>query len=187
MIRFALASIVTAFDQTTIGSKVMDKDRFRALLTEAVENHDPATDRAPGQHFVQMPEGALPTVSAGVGRRTSRVAHYVVREHRGHVSAFLRREHAARATGLAVIVYTKGAYCADPEVDEAEVARVDYATHIIVAVLAFAGPRPPLTPHRFVKNLAGGNKEALAWTADEIRAKADIITGYDDEWCVVAD
>jgi len=36
-------------------------------------------------------------------------------------------------------------------------------------------------------DLAGGNKEALVWTADEIRAKATEIRAYDEEWAVVAD
>jgi len=58
---------------------------------------------------------------------------------------------------------------------------------VLVAVLAFAGPKAPLTPHRLVKNLAGGNKEALLWSADEIRAKCAEAAGYWDEWCVVAD
>lgn len=51
----------------------------------------------------------------------------------------------------------------------------------------FAGPKAPLTPHRLVANLAGGNRAALVWTADEIRAEAMASNEYDREWCVVAD
>jgi hypothetical protein len=60
-------------------------------------------------------------------------------------------------------------------------------THVLVAVLAFAGPQSQLSPHRFAANLAGGNHEAQAWTADEIRAKAKDIMAYDNEWVTVAD
>jgi hypothetical protein len=56
-----------------------------------------------------------------------------------------------------------------------------------VAVLAFAGPKAPLPPIRLVHNLAGGNKEAATWTADEIRAEAVEIRAYDETWAVVAD
>ena len=58
---------------------------------------------------------------------------------------------------------------------------------MLVAVLAFAGPKAPLSPYRLVHNLAGGNNEAAQWTADEIRAKALESKVYYDEWCTVAD
>jgi hypothetical protein len=38
-----------------------------------------------------------------------------------------------------------------------------------------------------VANLAGGNLEALTWTADEIRQKAKEIKEFTSEWSVVAD
>jgi len=57
-----------------------------------------------------------------------------------------------------------------------------------VAVLANAGPRPPAySPHRLVANLAGGNKDALAWDADTIRAHAVAAAIYHETWSVVAD
>ena len=68
-----------------------------------------------------------------------------------------------------------------------EVAALGNATHVVVAVLGFAGPNPPLSPYRFVSNLAGGNNEALTYTADDMRRMAKDIKAYDDEWCVVAD
>ncbi len=53
--------------------------------------------------------------------------------------------------------------------------------------LASTGPRAPYTPYRLISNLAGGNNEALEWTAEEIRKKAVESKKYHDEWCVVAD
>jgi len=61
------------------------------------------------------------------------------------------------------------------------------ATHVVVAVLAAAGPKPPFSPFRLVANLAGGNNEAKKWTADEIRLTAVGVLAYDENWVVVAD
>ena len=46
--------------------------------------------------------------------------------------------------GVAVVVYTMAAYCADPEVDAVELGELTEfgATLVVVAVLAFAGPAP---------------------------------------------
>ncbi len=190
-IRLICADILSAFYALTVGTKVTDPERFLAAFPAAIAAHDPTTDRVPGQHFIVLSPEFRAWVSAGVGRRTQDPADYVLRTHRGGVSAFLHRRLAAGVEGVAVVVYTAAAYLADPEVNESEneSARVreSGATHVIVAVLAFAGPQAPLTPHRLVSNLAGGNKEALTWSADEIRAKAKAVAGYWDDWEVVAD
>jgi len=84
-------------------------------------------------------------------------------------------------------VYTRDAYVADPDITPEDIQALGDSTHVIIAVLASSGPSAPLTPHRFVHNLAGGNNEALLWTADEIRAKAKEILSYANEYSVVAD
>lgn len=184
------ANILTAHLPASIGTRVTDLPAFMAVLGRAIEEHDFSKDEVPGQGFLMIPD-AVPLVSAGVGARTTDPADYVCRVHRGVVSAFLKREKAATVEGCAAIVYTLEAYLADPDVlkEPEEAARVVEAgaSHVLVAVLAFAGPKPPLTPHRFVANLAGGNNEALAWTADQIREIAKGVLAYDDAWCVVAD
>jgi len=187
---FEISNVCSAFDRVTIGTKVVARDCFRSHLELALAEYDPRKDRVPGQHYIVLPSAANKTVSAGVGRRTDYPDDYVVRQHRGRVSAYLKRDRAAEVTSVAVVVYTRGAYLADPDVqaDPAEAERISSdVTHVIVAVLAAAGPNPPLTPFRFVANLAGGNKEALVWTADEIRAKAAEVIAYANDWDVVAD
>jgi hypothetical protein len=57
---------------------------------------------------------------------------------------------------------------------------------VLVAVLASDGRKATLSPYRFVMNLAGGNRSALAWTADEIRAVAREIAA-NEQTSVVAD
>jgi hypothetical protein len=191
LVKIINANIVTAFSDKTIGTKVTVPTAFMELLTQAVEAFDFKSQRIPGQGFIQLPAVACNTVSAGVGRVSKDPLDYVLRSYRGVVTPFLKRENAADATGVAAVVYTIDAYLADPDVakdlDECFRCGREGATHVLVTVLAFAGPKPPLTPYRLVHNLAGGNKEALVWTADEIRAKAVESIAYDKEWATVAD
>jgi len=188
--KIALSSIVTAFSTQAIGTKVTDPDGFWKVVTAAVEAHDFTSDKVPGQGFILVPE-ASPFVSGGVGRNVDDPAAYVLRSHRGKVHAYLKREFAAPIEGCAVVVYELQAYLADPDINETpgEGARIlsENPTHVLVAVLAFSGPKSVLSPYRFVKNLAGGNHEALSWTAEEIRAKARDIAVQTDEWSTVAD
>jgi len=191
VVKLTTSVICGAFAPQGIGSRVIDPASFQAALVAALESYDSAGDKVPGQHLAVLPETSFGTVSAGVGPRSGNPEDYVLRAHRGEVGAYLRRSCAAMVEGLSVVVYTADAYLADPQVGEipGEVDRVRQsgASHVIVAVLASAGPRPPLGLARFIKNLAGGNKEALAWSADEIRAKAGDASQYWDAWSVVAD
>ncbi len=183
--KIALSSVCKAFEAVTVGTRA--DAGLLDILKVAVVEHDVTKDRAPGQHFVMLPPKALDHVVAGVGRRTDNPTDYVVRTWRGRCDAYLKRDRAEKATGVACVVYTRAAYGLDPDVTSEELAALGDATHVLVAVLAFAGPNSPAPPWTFVRNLAGANNEALAMTADEIRATAKAVTDYHGEWCVVAD
>jgi len=191
---FYVWPLLSAFDAETIGSKVTDPERFMGALGDAVASFDFNAETnehvtTTGQGLVPLP-GGLPYVSAGVGPKSVDPAHYVLREWRGDVKAFLRREYAAPVESLAAVVYTTAAYLADPDIkpEDARALTASGATHCIVAVLANAGPKPPAySPGRLVQNLAGGNRSALVWTADEIREHAKAAAAYANEWDVVAD
>ena len=189
-IKLTPANILTALNGAAIGTRVTNVSRFFEVAEAAVAAFDFAGQRVPGQGFILCNDLA-PVLSAGVGKRSANPDDYVCRVHRGRVDAYLRRDLAAPCEGAALVVYTREAYLADPDVakDGAERTRIEAsgATHVIVAVLGFAGPKAPLSPFRLVANLAGGNKEALVWTADEIRAQAKASLDYDAEWAVVAD
>ncbi|MGW8177514.1 MAG: hypothetical protein ACWGQW_01790 [bacterium] len=189
------SEIVTAFSDQTIGTKVTDPKKFWAIVLKELAAHDKGSDREPGQHFIMLSGTPSEFLSSGVGRRTANPDDYVLRLHRGQVKAYLRREFAAPLEGAAVVIYTIEAYANDPQVDHNELAKLQEAgcTHVLVAVLGFAGPKAPLTPGRFVQNLAGGNNEALRYSADEIRSMAREIANYwssedgGEGWCTVAD
>lgn len=187
--KIAHSDILTAFDDKTIGTKVINHEAFQKELTWVVvcARDDFPHQRIPGQAVLGMPNIVIPHVSAGVGKRTQNPDDYVARLHRGKVGLYLKRKHAAPCDGVRVVVYTIDAYLKDPDITPEEAERVKDATHVLVAVLGSAGPPSPLTPGRFVHNLAGGNNEALDWTANEIRDKAKEIKGYYNEWCSVAD
>lgn len=189
-IKLINSDIVTAFALKTVGTKVIDAKKFNEVAIDAISRFDFAVQRVPGQGFIQCPD-AMPFISAGVGRRTKSSLDYHALTYRGEVTLFLKRELAATVEGCALVVYTREAYLADPDVlkdeDKAKRIKESDCTHVLVAILGFAGPKAPLNPDRLMHNLAGGNNEALAWTADEIRAKAKETLDYWREWCVVAD
>lgn len=183
-----LSDICSAFSPETIGTKVLRAKGFLEAADRVTAVHDFTKDRIPGQGFILCPE-AVPFISAGVGKKSSDPSRYHCREHRGVVSAYLKREFVEPCSGCALVVYTAEAYLRDPDVTSSEAERVTKhgSSHVLVAVLGFAGPESPLPPYRLVWNLAGGNREALEWSADEIRAKAKAAIDYDNEWSTVAD
>jgi hypothetical protein len=189
--KIGYANILQAFDPECVGSKVTNREFFLASVKQAVEAFDFDAQRTPGQGYLPLSPNAVNYVSAGVGRHVSEPESYVLRSWRGSVHAYLKRNLAAKVDSVAVVVYTAWAYLHDPDVAEdlEETRRIMLSdiTHVIVAVLASAGPESPLSPGRLVSNLAGGNKDALTWTADEIRAKAVESSAYASEWGVVAD
>lgn len=197
MVTFAWSSILTAFSSSTIGSKVINTLDFLAHLTKAIEQHDSSKDQAPGQMFVVLPKEAFCTVSAGDGMKTNNPEDYVVRTWRGEVGTFLKREKAGSVNFLAVIVYTAEAYNKDPDVIR-EGRLVTDSTHVIVAVLASAGPKPVIGEHRLLLNVLGGNNKFKAlWgegTQEEKLAQMQLFlteakesTEYNKTWSVVAD
>ena len=190
------SNIVTAFGAMTLGTKVTDERRFRAFLADFVGTHEFATEDdaengvIAGQAFIMLP-GAEVTVSSGVGSASQNPADYVARFHREKVGLYLKRSKAEKATGVAAVVYTRAAYLRDPDIlgDAAEAARVEAsdATHVLVAVIAFAGPKSPLPAWRFVCNLAGGNLNAQELSGEAIRQEAKGIRDYWTTWAVVSD
>ena len=184
--KFGISKICSAFEDQAIGSRVLNRGGFLAALEIAVSDHaSNKVDWVLGQHTVSMPESVNSLVSSGVGLCAGVTPDdFVLREHRGVVSAYLRRDRAIQPhEDIKVIVYTAAAYVADPEVDPSEFEGSD-VSHVIVAVLAGSSP---LTPARFVSNLAGGNMEAVLWGLEEVTDKSKEIDGYWKKWRVVAD
>lgn len=162
MPKFQISDVCSAFEAHTIGTKVTSSELdFILLVGDALKKYDVSNDSEPGQHFLILAKEAVAMVSCGVGRHTGHQDDYVVRVHRGEPGVFLTRENAAECTGVAAIVYTREAYLADPQVTPERAAALHEDTaYILVAVLGFAdAPKPEVSSHRFVRNLAGGNNE----------------------------
>jgi len=189
MVNLWVSEICSAFDDSPVGTKVTDIVKFLEAAETAVAAYDFSKTRVPGQGFLMCPE-VVPFISSAVGRRSSNPEDYTLREHRGVVAAYLKRQFAAPVTGCALVVYTKQAYFDDPDTTTDEIVKINEehrCSHVLVAILGFSGPQPPSLPtYRLVWNLAGGNREALVWTADEIRQKAVEAVEYDDIWSTVA-
>lgn len=179
------------FDEEAVGTRVMEPAQFLCALAEAIvatNDTDGFSER--GTAFIPL-DDALKTVSAGVGKRSENPDDYVCREHRGRVSAYLKREFAAPAISLSVVVYTKEAYLSDPDVkaDAAELKRASEANaqYYIVAILASATKEAPVTPYRFCHNVAGGNIEYWDKDRNELVDLAKASLKFDSKWAVVAD
>jgi hypothetical protein len=182
----ALSNIVTAFKVNTVGTKVLSPFTFWGCLHQALETYNFPEN---GQGFV--PLTCLDAVSCGIGFREGRTAEdYVIREWRGEVSCFLKRQFAAKAESLAAIVYTAKAYKADPQVTQEEASLISDDHFVLVAVLASVGPKLPLSSHRFTRNLAGGNLRYTpeqGYTLEQAKKEAAEIVAYEKTWSVVSD
>ena len=187
--KIAVSNICTAFDEVAVGTKVKGKKSFMSILEKALETYVFPDN---GQGFISLPEGKE-TVSSGVALRSTVPSHnYFVTNWREEMEVFASRKCAAPVENLNVVVYTRIAYTLDSQVseDEARRIRLDGATHIIVAVLASVGPKPPVSSSRFVRNLAGGNARYTAaegYSLDEAIREAKEIVAYEKEWVTVSD
>jgi hypothetical protein len=189
--KIVTSNIVTAFEGKTVGTRVLYPEAFMEAIYEALRRN-PAIQKEGG--MLQLEGSHIPElVTSGVARREGLSVHtdFVVREHRGEVCLFAKREKATKCENVGVIIYTLQGYLDDPEVSKEEAQRVtnSQATHILVAVLASAGPKPPLTSHRFVRNLAGGNNyhRGEDYCIEDAREEAAEITSWEQDWIVVAD
>ena len=182
------AATLTAFDNMAVGTRVIARYWFMVHVKEACEEHDFETEP---QALLNLPDAAGILVHGGVGKRVAALDAYVIREHRGRADIFLRRDYKSPVSSVSVVVYSRAAYLADPDVlkDPTETRRVEIsaADLVLVAVIARCGDKAPLSPYRFVANLGGGNNAYLTKTGDELRAEAAEVIAADAEWCVVAD
>ena len=192
-VQLGFASIVTAFDDKAIGTKVTDEIKFRHIMLEAIADYDKKAKDNPkdnGQWFIFLPKEVVFYVAgAGVGKRSNDENDYVLRSYRGRVDAYLKREKAEQSTGVAVVVYTRDAYLRNPDVqadpDELRRAAEFDASHYVVAILSFAGPPSVVSPYRFTANLAGANDDFVFNPSDMLNVETTATD--DDHWLVVAD
>lgn len=203
-VKCGLSDICHVYDaRGCVGSRVIPRrsKEFTDLVNEAIEIHEKRIangftppPKAAGQYNIKLPPQACDMVWAGIGKVPKPVNEddFVLRAHRGNIGAYLKRMYAATPDSVNIIVYTADAYLKDPDVinDEIRDVRLNILngmTHVLVAVLASVGGCSPLPPYRLVHNLAGGNNEALLYTADEIRSMAKESIDFWNEWHTVAD
>lgn len=188
--KISLSNIVSAFDEFTVGSKVVvTKDVFLSRLEPVLEQFNFESCRVPGQGYVKLPDKFRDYVTAGAREHSLSPEDYVLRQYRGRVRPFLKRAEFVKPDNVTAIVYTINAYLNDPDSTPKENDRVieEGATHVLVAILASKGPKSTVSPSRFVANLAGGNNEYLTLTAGEIRDMAQKVNEYVGSWGTIAD
>jgi hypothetical protein len=188
--KIGLSSIVTCFEPGTIGTKVINKDKFIFYLEVAIQSHELNEPEANGQYdCIRLRDEVNEFVSCGVGLRSTDTDDHVLRSYRGRVNSYLKRSKAVQTDKTEVTVYTRQAYLDDPQVNGDELKRIedsDY-THVLVSVRAGTNDGSPLTPGRLVANLAGGNNNVKTLTLEDIFAQAKDAIAFDDKYSVVAD
>lgn len=159
-IKLAISDICTAFQEyNVIGTKA--KEGFDlTLLHQPILEHDTAGDKVAGQHYIVLDESFHQYFSPGDGPKSDNPNDYTILVHREGPKMFLCRKGGVETKSLAMVVYTLTAYLNDPDITPQEAERVFGATHVIVAMLGSSvAEKSPVTPYRFVHNLAGGNHE----------------------------
>jgi len=173
------------FGKEAFGSKVVNSKGFWDALCKAMDTYEFPTN---GQGFIEI--DAVDFVSCGATRRAGlSIDDYHIREHRGEICLCAKRNYAAKAQLVNCVVYTKDAYCSDPQVEADDLRFHDGATHVLVAVIASVGPSP-VSSHRFTRNLAGGNKRYFpteGYTIEQAVKEAGETVEYEQAWITVAD
>jgi len=179
------------YSGTGVGTSVTgDAERVRALVKETIEAYDWKEGEVPDP--LVLPVEANELLSAGMVRRPE-VGHYKIVQHRGEEAIVLDRTLVAKEVTMVgsvpVVVYDKVAFLGDPQVsaeDKAEFARDGY-THAAITFLAAqeGAPRPLVSSHRFVRNLAGGNAEYAKLTKGEIVALALAVAKQEEAYTTV--
>jgi hypothetical protein len=191
--KIAFSNILRAFDSGCVGTRVLGKSEFMEALEGAISKYQFPEN---GQGFIPMPEAAKFVSPGDAPREGLKEKDYVVREWRGEIGIYARRtKELPGASFCAAIVYTKAAYLADPEVTPKEAEEVSAADYVLVAVLGSCGPKPTLSSHRFVRNLAGGNAAFVPTLNPEkdldllvrLVSQAQEIAEYEKKWVTVSD
>lgn len=180
-VKLGVSDIVTAFRKKSIGSKVIWPEVFLANVKHAITAFDWGSCEQPGQAYIEMPTNMPNGVLPGDAPHSDDPGDYVCRFYRGRVRMFRKRHGVQeKVSHLAVVVYETEAYLNDPDVSQEEAEKIftEGATHVLVAVLASSGPPSTLSPSAFIHNLAGGNNQAMSWSADRIREEAKKIEKY---------
>lgn len=161
LVRIAYSNILKCFDDECIGTKVMNEDRFMAVLELKLANSGKFDEH--GHAFLNLPAAAGHCSPGDIIKTGLKASDFVVREWRGEVGLYAKRPRDLKAETVSAIVYTLEAYLEDPEVSELEKNSLLHQgpeggyTHVLVAVLASMGAPTALSSSRLVRNLAGGN------------------------------
>jgi len=140
-------------DGPVVGSRVLNHLDFLSHIIHAIKAHE--WDKS-GQAVLKLPKTVFEHVTPGDGEHTNQIGDYVFAKHRGYVDHYLKRELAGVTASCSVVVYTREAYLADPEVNVSLRGGVE---HVIVAVLASCCEESPYPWRTLVNNIAGGNAE----------------------------
>jgi hypothetical protein len=192
-INVKVSSFAIQFNETGVGSRVLDRARLIDFTSKRLETYKFPVEG--DDNFVNEGEGVMPlnealeTVGSGTASRADcEEADIFPHVHRDVEEMFASRDKACKAEGLSMVMYTWANYSSNNGVKPEEklsLAEGEEPTHIIVAVLASAGPDPQVSEVRFLANLEGGKYDNMSFEEQDVLA--DKVIAYNEKWITVCD
>lgn len=188
-----ILSMLSAFDSSTIGTKVINRQGFFKHLDRAITEQ-----LIPNVNSMVLDLGvdARSCVSPGSGKRHHAdgtilpPSCYVLREYRGRVEPFLRREFAHTIPGQnpTALLYTREAALDDKDIkaDPEEWQQIHDSDAGLVLGAIWYG-QAARSAYRFVAGLSGHNEQMMGWDLATIHKEAPNTKDYEDNWATVAD
>jgi hypothetical protein len=178
-----------------VGSQIFQGaiEKLEGIVRKAIEM---AKFDDKGHAFIILPKEARVLVSSGCELLSTPHEKKSVLHREEMVTVMDRDSVKSRpAESVAAIVYTHDACQADDQIPVEHKQECDVGDFYWVDILGFFGPPPPVSAHRFVRNLAGGNNQWDLPEADDapgnremlekIKVECGKITEYEQTYMVL--
>lgn len=152
------------FENEVVGTKCLGTlGDFLGVLAPLIEAHVPDPGATPGQLVIPLPTELLTSLLPGDRARTLDKADYHPQDWRKSMEMFMLREQGAHAEDGIAIVFTREAWCADPDFDPGDPFLEEDTTHVLVDIRAVGNHRDDVSYRRWLLNFTGGSS---AWTIE---------------------
>ncbi|KKW28677.1 MAG: hypothetical protein UY72_C0064G0005 [Candidatus Uhrbacteria bacterium GW2011_GWD2_52_7] len=189
---FICPSFIRERESRVVGYKIPDLEAFIAAVKDAFVNPD-LNEVTPGEFVISKPEISR-LVKPGIGKRSNNPEDYVLRNHRGKVGAFLKREFAIPYADYNVIIWTLPRFSKESTESPSDFEDLTKfmksgCTHALVGAKAASAV---VDAEDFVRNIMDTPRQdffthPFEVLVDDVRNSAQRVTTFYDMWSLVAD